>query len=494
MAGTQGAQGRAAEGPSRRRGAALAAALAAALLAGCAADTATSLVPVAAVPSGAPRVTGVQSPADREHARLVAAFGGEYQAPNARAMLAEITSRLVAATDRPDEAYRITILDSPVVNAFALPSGRLYVTRGLLALANDTAEIAGVLAHEIAHVTLRHAHARSELEARSALVSRVVSDVLRDPNASALVASQSRVSIASFSRAQELEADQVGVRTLAKAGFDVYGAARFLTSLGRAGGGEGGQASPDMLSTHPSTPERVALATTAARRVVGAPGLGERDRARYLQAVDGVSFGDNPTDGVIRGRTFVHTRFGIAFEAPPGLSLENTSQAVLGSSPDGNRRILFDALAPQEGQSLEALLQSTWSDGVEAGSLESTTVNGLPAALAVARGKDWAFRLAAIRAGQNTYRLVYAVRSLGPEAERAFQGALASVRQVSPEEARTIKPLRMQVVTATDGDTPERLAERMTLTDRPLERFLTLNGLEPGAALQAGERYKIVVE
>src|SRR5918994_6740609 len=96
-------------------------------------------------------------------------------------LLGDITGKLVAATDRPDESYRVTILNSPVVNAFALPSGRLYVTRGLLALANDSAELAAVLAHEIAHVTLRHADARTELEARSVLVSRVVADVLNDP-------------------------------------------------------------------------------------------------------------------------------------------------------------------------------------------------------------------------------------------------------------------------------------------------------------------------
>ena len=94
---------------------------------------------------------------DRDHAQLVAAFGGEVRAPATQRLLSEITGRLVAATERPDEAYQITILNSPVVNAFALPNGRLYVTRGLLALANDTSEIAAVLSHEIAHVTLRHA-------------------------------------------------------------------------------------------------------------------------------------------------------------------------------------------------------------------------------------------------------------------------------------------------------------------------------------------------
>ena len=167
----------------------------AALLSGCAGEQTGSLSPLGALPAEVPRITGLERPADREHAQLIAAFGGEYRAPEAQRLLTEIATRLVPATERPAEAYQITLLSSPVPNAFALPSGRLYVTRGLLAFANDTAEVAAVLAHEIAHVTVRHALARNELELRSALVSRVVSDVLNDPVAEAMVRNQSRVSM-----------------------------------------------------------------------------------------------------------------------------------------------------------------------------------------------------------------------------------------------------------------------------------------------------------
>src|SRR5918997_1526312 len=130
--------------------------LAAVLLAGCAGDHSGSLSPLGALPPAAPRVTGLERPVEREHARLIAAFGGEYHAPEAQRMLAEVTARLVPATERPDENYQVTILDSPAVNAFALPSGRLYVTRGLLALANDVAEVAAGRALEIPHLGGRH--------------------------------------------------------------------------------------------------------------------------------------------------------------------------------------------------------------------------------------------------------------------------------------------------------------------------------------------------
>src|SRR4051812_21494572 len=184
-------------------------------VAGCASDQTGAFVAPSPLPPATPRVLGGEAGSERDHARLVAAFGGEYRSPQTLAFLSEVTAKLVAATERPNEAYQVTILDPPSVNAFALPSGRLYVTRGLLGLANDTSELAAVLAHEIAHVTLRHASARSELALRAAVVSRAVTDVLNDPVAGATILDQSRFKIAGFSRAQELEADQAGVRTLA---------------------------------------------------------------------------------------------------------------------------------------------------------------------------------------------------------------------------------------------------------------------------------------
>ncbi|MDF2689270.1 MAG: peptidase [Microvirga sp.] len=440
------------------------------------------------LPANAPRVIGPDR--DRDHVRLVRAFGGEGRAPQLQQLLTDVTNRLVMATDRPDEAFQVTILNSPVVNAFALPNGRLYVTRGLLALANDTSEVAAVLSHEIAHVTLRHASQRSELQARSALIERVAENVLKDAEDAATAQNQSRTTLANFSRAQELEADQTGVKVLARAGFDPFGAPRFLTALGRSGTSADGQTG-DRLASHPSTNDRVSRALQAARRTE-LPG-GETGRLAYLTALDGLSYGDDPADGVVKGRRFVHSRLGVAFEAPDGFSLENTSQAVLGSSADGERRLLFDAADTPEGQSLEDVLRSTWTDTVEPGTLTTGTVNGLPVVTALSNGKEWTFRLSAVRIGSTTYRLIMATRGNRGDLEAIFQQTLNSVRQVEPEEARRIRPLKLQIVTAQRGDTAQNLAARMPI-DRALERFLLINGLDRNAPLKVGERYKIVVE
>ena len=461
-------------------------------LGACAADGAVRSSPV---PVAAPRVTGTARAADRDHSALVASFGGEYRAPALKALLDEVVARLVPATDRPGESYEATILDSPKVNAFALPSGRLYVTRGLLALASDSSELAAVVAHEIAHVSLRHASLRGEAEARSVLVSRVVSDVLGDPAAGAAFRDQARSSLAGFSRSQEIEADRAGVATIAAAGYDPHAAARFLRSLGRdaaADARDAGGAWQDGLASHPATAERVAVATAAARRV-GADGLGTRDRARYLAALDGLAFGDRPADGMVRGRAFLHPRLGVALRAPEGMALENTARALLGVSADGRTRLLFDAVEAPDGQSLQELLAASWTDAIEPGSLRTRLLGDRPVAFAASRGRDWSFRLAALRIGPTTYRLILAGRGSRSDLDGQLEQTLASLRELGPEEAAGLRPLRVVSVEAGPEDTAERLAARMA-TDRLLDRFLILNGLEPGERLRPGQSYKLVVE
>ncbi len=380
------------------------------------------------------------------------------------------------------------------MNAFALPTGRIYVTRGLLALADDTSELAAVLAHEIAHVTLRHASARTEMALRSELVSKVVADVLNDPATGAPLAGPVPLRAGPLLahpgiRGRPDRGTHVGPR-----GYDPFGASRFLTALNRTTAlraGSGLNSEPDMLATHPSTPERITQVTQAARRI-GAPGLGVDDRNRYLAAIDGIAYGDNPADGLIRGRRFIHPRLGVAFEAPEGFGLDNTARAVLGTTPDGKSRLLFDAVETNAGQGLEEVLKATWNDAIETGSFENRMLNGFPAVTAVSKGKEWFFRLAAVRVGSNTFRMIMAAKG-ATDPEPAFGRWLASIALVTPEEARSLKPLRIQVVTAAAGDTVESLAQRMTAVDRPLERFQVLNGLDKAcrcapAALQAGGR------
>ncbi|MEP9376436.1 M48 family metalloprotease [Aquabacter sp. CN5-332] len=494
-----------------RRALALACALA---LSACASLDGVQQASSRATPRAQPAVMrsdmDMMTPAQRrEHERLVASYGGAYDDPELKALIQQVVERLVAASERPDLKYRVTVLNSPAINAFALPDGSLYVTRGLLSLANDTSELSSVLSHEMAHVIARHASIREDQVKQAVLVSRVISDVVNDPDLGALAMQKSRMSLASFSRGQELEADAIGVGIAARAGFDPYGASRFLTDMGRqaalksSGGISGGSTastSPDMdfLSSHPATPERISIAIANARQYAANPGAGtangEKDRNAYLSAIDGMVYGDDPKEGFVRGRKFFHPKLGFTFVAPEGFTLENTSQAVLGATASGSEALRLDAVRVAGDQSLGQYLASGWIDGVEVNSVESLSVNGFTAATAVARGEQWSFRMFAIRFGSDVYRLIFAARNLTPELDKQFRAAAETFRRVASDEAETVKPLRLRSVSVGIGDTVEKMAARMQVPDRPLERFLILNGLDRDSKLKYGEKVKIVAE
>src|SRR5665213_2615636 len=219
-----------------------------------------------------PNHTVAQTPgAEREHERILASYGGAYDDPKLEALITKTVDRLVAASDRPDQAYKVTILNSGAVNAFALPTGQLYVTRGLIALASDTSELSSVLSHEMAHVLAKHASIREDQARQAAIVTRVFTDMGTDPNTTEMALARTKLTMASFSRAQEFEADGIGVGISARAHFDPYGAARFLTSMERNAALKAGKSSidprtQDFLSSHPATPERVQNAQNTARQ------------------------------------------------------------------------------------------------------------------------------------------------------------------------------------------------------------------------------------
>jgi predicted Zn-dependent protease len=456
-------------------------------------DTTASIAP-----STVETDVAVPSAAQREHQRILAAYGGAYEDNRLEAEVSGTVNRLVAASERPDLAYKVTILNSPAVNAFALPTGQLYVTRGLLALANDHAELASVLSHEMAHVIARHAAIREEEARQVAINSDVVKDVLSDPQDGAMALARSKIKFATFSRSQEFEADGIGVGIASRAGYDPFGAARFLTSMGRnadlrAGGNGSETRSPDFFSSHPATPERVKNAQTTARQY-SAPGAGDRSRNSYLANLDGVVYGEDPIEGYVRGRRFLHPKLGFTFTAPEGFTLENTAQAVLGLKDGGNEALRLDAVKVPAEQSLAEYLGSGWIENVEPGSIEDVTLGGLPAATAAARGDQWAFRLYVVRFNAEVYRFIFAAKTRTPEIEKAFRDSVATFRRLSATEAQQAKPLRIKIITVKAGDTIERLASRMALIDRQAERFRVLNGLEPGERLKAGEQVKIIVE
>jgi predicted Zn-dependent protease len=456
----------------------------------------------AATPAASPAKSNraiAQSPAaEKEHERILSSYGGAYDDPKLEGLIGKTVDRLVAASDRPDQAYKVTILNSGAVNAFALPTGQLYVTRGLIALACDTSELSSVLSHEMAHVLAKHASIREDRARQAAVVTRVFSEIGSDPDLTALALAKSKLTMASFSRSQEFEADGIGVGISSRAHFDPFGAARFLTAMERNAELKAGKISvdpraQDFLSSHPATPERVANAQNNARQYT-APEANERDRDTYLAAIDNIVYGEDPSEGFVRGRRFLHPKLGFTFSAPETFTLDNTAQAVIGVREGGTQAMRFDVVRVPAEQSLGEYLNSGWMENVDKASTEDLTINGFPAAAAIAHGDQWQFKIYALRFGSDVYRFILAAKQKTTESDRNARETVNSFRRLTLEEIQAARPLRIKVINVQPGDTVESLSHRMTGVDRPIERFRILNGLETHAQVKARDRVKIVVD
>jgi predicted Zn-dependent protease len=472
--------------------------LAGAIVAGCQFSGGAAPRRVEPVAVVAPRVQSAAEEAigARENPRVVAEYGGIYSDPEVEAAVARVVSRLVAASDDPARRYKVTILNSPVANAFALPGGYLYVTRGLIALTNDSSELAAVISHEIAHVLLSHALERAKVVEQADIVERVATDVISDPHESRSTRAGSRVTLATFSRNQEIEADRIGIAIAGRAGYDPFAASRFLDKLEayaafRSALGRDDDAA-SFLASHPAAQERRDLAVTVARQF-GAPGIAREAGDRYLQSLDGMVYGDDPSEGFVRGREFLHPRLSIGFRVPDEFRLENSKDAVLAASGE-DRAMRFDGVTIGADLEPAEYLASGWINGLIEGSISPTTVNDLSAATAEAAAGDWVFRIGAVRVGGSMYRIIYADRNDGAAIERALMETLGSFHRLTPTETARLRPLRLNVVAVRPGDTFPELAARMEGTDRKGELFRLLNTIGPDDTLDAGRLVKLVVE
>lgn len=433
----------------------------------------------------------------QEHPKIVASYGGVYEDAQVERALGALIGRLVAASDDPAQNYQVTILNSPVVNAFALPGGYVYVTRGLLALSNDLSEIGAVIAHEMAHVTQRHGIAREDKVRNTLLASRILSTVTLDSQTRQRILNNSKAEIARFSQAQELAADKAGIQTLARAGLDPYGASRFLRSLDRyssfRAGAVSAEAGEDFLMTHPSTPNRIRETIKYARSFAGPEAARRPDDGRFIKALDGVLFGDDSEEGYVRGNTFFHADLRIRFDLPSGSRIENTPRAVFATTSAGTA-IRFDGVDVSINQSLTDYIQSGWIKGLDRESITVKQVASLPVALANARRGKWAFRIALVRIGTATYRFLFATKTPDKTFFQSANAVVDSFRRLSLAEARSLKPLRIRVVEVPRNGAIQPLIRQMQGIENPTRLFRILNGLRSGESPKAGQLVKIIAE
>ena len=438
-----------------------------------------------------------------QHPQLLAEFGGVYEAPEA-AYVARIGETLADAAGLGGQC-KFTLVNSDVVNAFAVPGCYIYLTRGLMSVVNSEAELASVLAHEVGHIVADHSERQQKRSLWRGLGVMAVGLLTQSERLTQLAGAAAGYFTLSYSRKQEFESDTLGIHYLKKAGYDPYAAADMLGALGRneqfmarTRGRDEARSIPEWARTHPLAENRVERATqTAAGTGVAAEALPENE-ARYLSEVDGLLYGDDPAQGFVQGRRFAHPVMRIGFEAPEGFTLTNSPQALLIAGPDGLRGEFGGGRMPPGGPEAyaSALLEQVLKGGqAEVGAAQQTQVNGVPALLvpvriATAEG-EVELSLAVYEGGRgNAYHFMM-VSAPGQGAAAAIGALFSSFRLLSEEQVRGLKPRVIRVVQAGAGDSLQTMARRMA-SDHPLDHFLMLNGRSADQPLKAGERVKIV--
>lgn len=455
--------------------------------------------------------TGFMSPSQEmeigaeEHPKILAEFGGAYDDPEIARYVVSIGELLHATTETPDRPFTFTIVDSPTVNAFALPGGYVYVTRGLMALANSEAELAGVIAHEIGHVTARHPAQRYSHGMVASLGATLLGILTESPDLGRLGRLAAGLYIQGYSREQEYEADRLGVRYLARAGYDPMAMASFLKALEAddaltqmIAGEKGAEPPLDLFRSHPRTADRIVQAAQAARgQVTRSLAL---DRDIYLRKIDGLVWGDSPDQGYVKGRVFEHPALRFRFEAPPGFHMTNTDEAVFGEHDNGALFIFDMDAPPSRDLGMMWYLVNVWAEGRRLEKTETLFINGMEAVTGATRitsgGEAFDARLVAIRFSSDQIARFSFLTPPGLSSllSEDLRRTTYSFRRLSEAEAAASRPLRIRVVEVERGDSVEGFARRMAVDEFPFETFLTLNGLPPGQPLELGRLVKIVAE
>jgi predicted Zn-dependent protease len=443
----------------------------------------------------------------REAARQVAEEMGLVEDPALVAYLAEVGARVAAQSPRKDVRFQFHVANMAETNAFALPGGYIYVSRGLLALARSEDELANVLAHEVGHVAARHA-AQRETRALGvgvlAALGTLAAGALGGAEAAQSVAQLGQLAgaglIASYGRDQERQADEVGQKMASASGFDPGGMASFLGALDREVTLRLGQPRrPTFLDSHPSTPERVA-ATAERARALGTRGelAPLASRNAFVANLAGLLVDEDPAEGVVREDTFLHPDLDFVLRFPAGWKVQNGRAAVGAQSPEGALALLqMQERGTDPRLAAERFLRANAQalELIDHGRFDDAAVPGYRARAKVALQQGVAgAELFWLAHGGTLYRLeCLASSERFAEFLRGFERTAASFRPLEAGERASVRERRLEIVSATAGESLEALARRGGNVWR-LERVALANGLEPGARLAAGQRVKIAVE
>jgi predicted Zn-dependent protease len=434
---------------------------------------------------------------------------GIYQDDQLQKYIEDIGMRLARQSQRPNLPWHFTIIDSPAVNAFALPGGYIYITRGILPYLDNEAQLAGVLGHEIGHVAARHsaqAYTRSAATSVGVLIGSIFMPQVA-PFGQLAETGMSAIFL-KYSRENELQADSLGAEYAAAAGWDPAQVPAFLTTLARIDETTDRRGTPNWLQTHPQPENRVERVQATVQKVRPANPANNNDgrewtidRDAYLSKINGVVFGDNPEEGITRGSQFIHPALRFAITFPPGWEITNGDEQVIAQEP-GNKifMVLETVREPRARGGLQQIAEAHMrSAGYRLTDGSASTINGLDAFVGTYQGKASGIgtvttRGAHITSGRDTYFVGgVAQPDAYPRVLSDFNDAIRSFRALERNEADNLRPNRVDLYTAREGDTWQSIAQREGKGYVKASTLAIMNNHAVDDQPKAGERLKIVV-
>jgi predicted Zn-dependent protease len=431
--------------------------------------------------------------------QVIAQFG-LFENPKLQQYITTQGKRMTAISDRPGD-YGFTVVDSPVINAFATPDGHVYFTRGIMAYFNNEAQFTGVLGHELGHITARHGQKQqtrstisSILLAGASMASKSIASIAQP------LSSVVGIGLLKYGRDAENEADQLGVKYSTKVGYDAAQMADFFLTLERTEKASGGGSTPGFLSTHPNSADRyqrVKGLASQAKQTAGGRAL-TVNRDSYLRSIDGLPYGEDPRQGFVESSVFYLPEQKLRMPIPSGWKTQNSPEQFQMAEPSGKAIV---ALVAAGSGTLDAAAQSLAKQlGLSSPSAQQTTINSFPAM--VVEGDQAASSQQSAAAHVRAYLIqdgksVYALIGLAPAASfSTYASQFASVAQgfqrLTDASKLNRQPERIRIKTATATTT---LASALAANGVPSSRYeevAILNGMQTNAQLSKGMLYKVV--
>lgn len=426
---------------------------------------------------------------------------GIYNDPELQRYVQQIGLRLAKSSERPHLPWTFAVVDSPAINAFAVPGGFIYLTRGILPFLDDEAELAGVIGHEIGHVTARHTVAQYSRQTAAGVGLGVLGIFIPAVGQAAPIAEAGLGALfLKYGRDDEREADRLGVAYNARNGWDPAGVGGMLTTLARLEEASGERRGvPNWLSTHPAPADRVEEIQTIVAEARKTSDASATNAAAFLAQIDGIIFGDSPEKGVVRGASFQHRDLRFAMTFPEGWPISNTDAQVAAKRPDAEHYVILELVQAQGGSLDQIAQQQMAKAGFQLVDGNRTRINGLDAVVGTYRGTLQGMGQAGARAahilhGERVYLLVgIAPAGQFNAAAPSFDQTIQSFRPLTAAQAEAIRPNRVDLYTARSGDSWQSIASRASEGNMRASTLAIMNDYEPAQPPRAGDRLKIVV-